>query len=229
MKRSRGSVVAFLFVTVATVVTSSAAHAAKEIGLGIAYDPRVPVGSFRDVIPNVAFTGLQAKWDYFPLDRLSLGVGVQYHLFQRGTQTDTVAIPNGAVTAPNYRYATFWSALPVARYYFSTRTFRPYVELGAGVSSSVATVLVSDLGVRNSGVAFIIQPSVGVLWRLPVSRSAGTGDGDLPPPSTGYSRKPLESMFGLTASLTYAFTTTDLAGASNVGYAGIQLGIYAKP
>jgi len=38
-----------------------------------------------------------------------------------------------------------------------------------------------------------------------------------------------ESMFGLTASVTYAFTTADIVGARNVSYAGIQVGIYAKP
>jgi hypothetical protein len=42
-------------------------------------------------------------------------------------------------------------------------------------------------------------------------------------------RKPMESMFGLTASATYAYTTADVAGSSNVSYAGLQIGIYAKP
>lgn len=36
-------------------------------------------------------------------------------------------------------------------------------------------------------------------------------------------------MFGVTASVTYAFTTADVGGAHNVAYAGLQLGIYAKP
>ncbi|NVL67826.1 hypothetical protein, partial [Escherichia coli] len=45
----------------------------------------------------------------------------------------------------------------------------------------------------------------------------------------GPRRRPRESMFGVTVSMTYAFTTADVGGARNVGFAGFQLGIYAKP
>jgi hypothetical protein len=223
--------VASLLTTLATIATGTAAHAEREIGLGVAYDPRIPVGSFRDVIPNVGFAGVQAKWDYYPLDALSTGVEVQYQLFQRDTDTTTVAIPNGAVTAPTFRYASFWSVLPTVRYYFSTRTLRPYAALGAGVSSATRAVLVSDVSQRDVSAAFIVQPSIGVLWRLSPDRTARpAGDGgDAAPPGGGPTRRPLDSMFGLTAALTYAFTTADFIGASNIGFAGIQLGVYAKP
>jgi hypothetical protein len=198
------------------------ANAAKEIGLGLTYDPRMPIGSFHDAMPNIAFGGMQAKWDYFPLDSLSTGMEVQYHLFQQGPQTGTIPIENGAVTAPVFRSASIWSFLPTARWYFSTRSLRPYASLGVGLTSASEAVVVSDISRRERATALIVQPSLGVLWRF-VDATQPATEG-LPP-----LRRPLESLVGLTASLAWAFTTSDVLGASDVGYVGIQIGLYAKP
>ncbi len=228
MKHARIALVAPLLVA----ALATHARAAKEIGLGITYDPRIPIGGLRDFTPDIAAAGLQVKWDYFPLDRLSIGIEGQYHLFQRGLETNTTPIANGAVTAPTFRYASIWSFLPTARYYFSARTFRPYAALGAGVSSTTDAFLVSDLGRRESGLSFIVQPSVGVLWRLwidPTRTPEGVAAGDVRPVAGAPLRGPIESMFGVTASITCAFTTADVISASNVIYAGIQVGVYAKP
>jgi hypothetical protein len=225
------SSVSLVALALASTLAVRPAHAAREIGLGAAFDPRVPIGSFREFSPDATFRGLQAKLDYFPLDALSIGLDVQYNLFRRDLATDTVEIPNGAATAPTFRYMSFWSVLPTARYYASSSTFRPYAELGVGLSSTNASVLVSDLSVRDVGAALIVQPSIGVLWKIapgPGSTSDG-GGGEALPPAKGFHTKPLDSLFGLTASLTYSFTTADAGRASNVMYAGIQVGIYAKP
>jgi hypothetical protein len=214
--------------TAATALTTSgAARAAGEIGLGAAYDPRVAVGNFRDFVPDIAFQGVQARWEYYPIDAIAIGFVVQYQFFQRGVETDTVPIPNGAVTAPNFRSISFLSVMPTARYYFSTRGFRPYAEIGVGMSDSTSEILVSDLTQREHRGSLIVQPSLGVLWCLsPDLADTAAGRAEHP---FGYIRKPLESMFALSASIAYSFTTMDVVGATNVGYAGIQLGIYAKP
>jgi hypothetical protein len=211
----------------AAVLSSGPAHAAGEVGLGVTYDARAPIGNFRDFIPNVSFAGFQAKWDFFPLDALSVGLEAQYQLFQRGVETNTTPITNGAVTAPTYKYTSIWSFLPTVRYYLSSGAFRPYVALGTGVSSTTGGILVSDLSPRHQGIAFIVQPSIGVLWQLWSDLTPRPGDDAL---LAGVGRrKPMESMFGLSASIAYAYTTADVLGATDIGYAGIQLGIYAKP
>lgn len=228
MSHSRVRWVAALLVSAAVSTTSGDAAAEKEVALGAAYDTRVPIGGLRTLIPNASFTGFQAKWDYYPLDGLSTGFEVQYNLFHRGTETDTLAIPGGAVTATTFRYASIWSLLPTVRYYLFPRgALRPYAALGAGVVAVSSVVLVSDLNQRDLSTAFTAQPSVGLLWRLTPDRTkspAASGVEGVAP-----LRKPLESMFGLTASATYAFTTADVAGASNISHAGVQIGIYAKP
>src|SRR5690349_14759724 len=108
MKRAPFTLLASLFTTttLAMALTSGTVHAAKEVGLGVTYDPRVPLGSFRDFVPDVAVIGIQAKWDYFVLDALSIGLEAQHHRFRRGVETDTIPIPNGAVTAPTFRNVT---------------------------------------------------------------------------------------------------------------------------
>ena len=86
----------------------------------------------------------------------------------------------------------------------------------------------SDQPQREVNTGFIVQPSAGVLWRLTSRAHAERADDDQVA-LVGSPRKPLESMFGVTASVTYAFTTADVIGANNVSYAGFQIGIYAKP
>lgn len=217
MKRARARIASVVATTIAALLASEIAQAAEEVGLGVTYDPRVPIGSFRGFAPNVAFSGLQAKWDYFPTNKLSTGVELQYNLFQNDVASETVSIPNGAVNAATFRYLSLWSLIPTARYYFAEGVLRPWVGLGAGVSSSTSAILVSDLSRRETGWAFIAQPSAGVFWQLSRERHESL------------LREPTESIFGLTASVAYAFTTADVIGASNVGFAGVQVGVYAKP
>jgi hypothetical protein len=226
---------AVLFGTaLAAVLAATPAHAAKEFGLGAAYDPRLPVGSFRSFTPDAAFVGFQLKWDFFPLDSLSTGLAVQYHLFRRGLETNTLPLPTGAITAPSFHYATFWSFVPTARYYLKSRTIQPYVELGVGAAAVASNVLVSDLGQHFAGGALVVQPSIGALWRLHTddSENAERAEVERDLASRGApARSPrrVDHMFGLTASFTYSYTTADVVGARNVAYAGFQFGVYAKP
>ncbi|MEA2747137.1 MAG: hypothetical protein QOI41_1280 [Myxococcales bacterium] len=212
------------------VVTGSTAGAAEEVGLGVAYDVRAPAGSFRSVIPDVGYAGIQAKWDYFPLDELSIGVDIQYNQFRR---RPTVPDADGSPTPPAYHNVGFWSFLQTARYYFSSSALRPYAELGAGLSTATGATLVDDLSRRNAVTGLVVQPSIGVLLRFSEDdrvRSSTNDEREAGLLDLGLRRRPpRESMFGVTASLTYAFTTTEVGGARNVGFVGFQLGIYAKP
>lgn len=222
---------AALLVGISFVARSGIAAADREIGIGIAYDARAPIGSFRRAIPETSFGGFQARWDYYPLAALATGIEVQYNLFQRPSTTDTVAIVDGAITGTTFRYASFWSAMPTARYYlFPQGDLRPYAELGVGVVGVTTVLLVSDQPQRNVTNALIVQPSAGFLWRVwQPSKPGNSREDEAMLASAGPMRKPMESLFGLTASVTYAYTTADVIGSSNVSYAGIQVGIYAKP
>jgi hypothetical protein len=214
-------------VGVAALVSSSEASATREVGLGATYEMNAPVGAFRSFSPNTSFTGFRARWDYYPLEALSTGVEFQYQLFQRDLVNDTVAIPDGAVTATTFRYASLLSVVPTVRYHFvALGALRPYLSFGAGVASLTAAVLVSDVSRRETSAAFIMQPSAGVFWRLSPERVPRPPDVTAGP---GPIHRPTEPTFGLTASITYTFTTGDVVGANDISYAGIQLGIYAKP
>lgn len=232
MRKAKVSGTVAFLVGAAALLASNDARATREIGLGAAYDMRAPVGGFRSFVPNTSFSGFQVKWDFYPLDALSTGVEVQYHLFQRDLVTDSVAFQDGVTTATTFRYASFWSFVPTVRYHFFEHgALRPYLSLGAGAASVTSAILVSDVSRRDNGAAFVLQPSVGVLWRLSPERWTPSPDAGAEGAAPGMRprRKPMESMFGLTASLTYTFTTADVASASDVSYAGLQLGIYAKP
>lgn len=221
--------VLFVASGVALLTTSRAANAQREIGLGLSYDPRLPVGTLHDLVPGVAFAGIQGKWEYYAIpSRLALGVGLQYHYFQHGDEFTTVQIENGAVTAPFSRYAYFLTVLPTVRYFPFGRswpTVRPYVELGAGVTSATGAVLASDLSRRSNEGGVVLQPSAGVLFAV-YSRRSG------PSPDTGdaswVARRSRESMFAIAASLAWAFTTADVMTARDVSYVGVQLGVYSK-
>jgi hypothetical protein len=202
------------------------------MGLGISYDPRISLGSLHDLVPTPAFAGVQGKWEYYAIDRrLTFGLELQYHYFQDRADVTTVERENGAVTAPFTRYAYFVAVLPSVRYFpwaSTLRVVRPYAELGAGATSSTSAVQASDLIRRENTGGIIVQPSVGIIWAI-VSHQENHGgalEGSGPPASR--TRSPRESMFGITASAAWAFTTADVLTATNVSYVGAQLGVYSK-
>jgi hypothetical protein len=226
MKRSLAlSLVSFL----AAIGTSGAARAQEEIGLGVAYDPRVPIGALRDLVTNAGLAGIQGKWEYYVIDRrLAIGFDIQYQYFQHDGETTTVQIPNGAATAAFTRYAYFLTLLPTVRWFPWPRlqALRPFVELGLGATNAVSAVLAADLSRHTNEGGFVAQPCVGFLWSV-ISREselarASEADPTLP-------RRTGETLFGLTASLAWAVTTADVIGANDVSFVGFQLGIYAKP
>lgn len=210
------------------LTTSRRASAEKEIGLGVSYDPRVAVGGLRDVVPSAAVAGVQAKWEYYAIaERLALGVGFQYHYFQAGGDVATYQVDSGAVTGAFTRYAYFFTLLPTARVFplgRASSAVRPYGELGLGATSAAGRVLASDLSRRSQTGGLVVQPSVGVLWAI-TSRGGGPDESleGLPPP-----RRSRETVFGITTSLAWTFTTADVFTATNVSYVGAQLGLYAK-
>jgi hypothetical protein len=72
-----------------------------------------------------------------------------------------------------------------------------------------------------------------VLWTLQSDTEAQAKRAGVDKELVSYGvRKPsrsFESMFGVTASFAYSFTSADVVTAHNVSYLGVQLGIYAKP
>jgi hypothetical protein len=233
MKRSSVACrrLAMLATAAVALSTSATAAAGNEIGLGLSWDPRVPLGGLKDLAPNASPSGVQAKWEYYALDnRIALGLGFQYHYFQAADRTTTVEIPNGAATAPFTRYAYFITLFPTLRYYplgARPTTVRPFLEIGAGATSSTSAVLASDLSRRSNEGGFIAQPSAGVLWTIrsrdTASAAASAGEGQ-----SWTSSRSRESMLAVSASLAWAFTTADIVTASDVSYVGLQLGLYSK-
>lgn len=213
----------------AVLATTGTAHAQREIGVGVSYDPRMPLGSLHDLVPNPGVAGVQGKWEYYPIDqRLAVGFYLQYNYFQKGPETTTVAIQNGAATAPFTRYAYFLSLIPTIRYFPlgpGSRVARPYAELGTGIADANSGVLASDLSRRTNGAAFVVQPSVGVLWAIVSKQSEPVAGLENYPNIVPRTR---ETMFGIVTSAAWTFTTADLISASNVSYVGVQVGVYTK-
>jgi len=188
--------------------------ASGEVGFGLSYDARVPVGSFRNAIGDPSWQGFLGSFDYFPVDWMSIGVAGQYNLFQEGFGTQTTALPRGAITAEAFRYATIWSLYPVVRFYLAPlETLRPYFALGVGPVNVIQAVLTSDVYLRDDSWHLFVQPTAGVFLRLG------------PDPNYGLREDPA---FGVTASVSYAFTTASLGDVSNLSYVGLQVGLYAK-
>jgi hypothetical protein len=227
--------VAWLVIGIVSFAAARPASASDELALGVAYDARAPVGTFRNVIPDVSYVGLQARWDYFPVDDLSIGVAIQYNHFRR--ERAGVEGPD-STTPATFRDVTFWSFIQTIRLYLTDGgDVRPYAELGGGISSAFGAVLGHDLTRRDAVTGFIMQPAFGLLVRTSdddnvAARRRQFEDEDDPSAQlyrVGALRRPRESLFGVSLSVSCAYTTTDVGGATNVGYAGFQLGIYAKP
>jgi hypothetical protein len=220
-------------VALATIVTAKGARADKEIGLGVSYDPRLPVGSLRTLVPDVALAGVQGQWEYYVVaDKLAAGFQFQYHYFQGGRGVTTVQIDNGAATAPFTRYAYFLTFLPTVRWLpagRSSRTVRPYVELGAGATSATSALLASDLSRNRNEGGFVLEPSAGVLWAI-ASREIGapTSSGAAEEGAPPLPNRRRETMLGVQTSVAWAFTTADVVAARNVSYLGVQVGLYSK-
>lgn len=220
MPRSRVLVAPLLLV--AAMGTPRPARADREVGLGLAYDPRLPVGGLRDLVTSAGLGGVQGRWDYYATDAFVVGFEAQYHLFERGPDVRTVAIPDGAATAPFTSYAYFFTVLPTVRYFpWPQASVRPYAALGAGATAATAAVVASDLSRRTDGWGLVLQPSVGVLWRLTHEDELAGGEG-------WHVTRTRESMFALAASVAGSFTTADLLFANDVAYVGVQLGVYSK-
>lgn len=228
----RPSVLLWILLPLAALVTSGTARADREIGLGLEYDPRVPLGNLRDVVPAAAVMGVQGKWEYYAVpDRLTLGFGVQYHYFQQGNETRTVDIKNGAATADFTRYAYFFSLLPSARWFPwgpNLRTVRPFVEIGAGITSATGAVLAADLSRRSNEGGFVAQPALGVLWALTSHDASASWAAGAAEATPWIKTRRRESMFAISASVAWAFTTADILTARDVSYVGVQLGVYSK-
>jgi hypothetical protein len=190
------------------------AGASHEIGLGISYDGRVPVGSFRNFLENPAWQGLQGQLDYFIADRLSLGVGLQYNLFRQQSPPQTVQIAGGAITATTFRAAEMWSIWPSTRVYLLPRKdVRPYVGLAIGATQVIHTLLTSDIVQTGDQWFLIVQPSAGLFFRFGPPREHGLRE---------------DPAVGALIAMTYAFTTASFLDVSNLSYFGTQIGIYAK-
>ena len=228
----RPSILVRILLPLVVLVTSATARADREIGLGLEYDPRMPIGSLRGIVPTAGIMGVQGKWEYYAVpDRLALGFGVQYHYFQQGNETRTVDFQNGAATAQFTRYAYFFSLLPSARWFpwgSNLRTVRPFAEIGAGITSATGAVLASALSRRSKEGGFFVQPALGMLWSLYSHEASSSWAAGAAEATPWIKTRRRESMFAVSASVAWAYTTADVLTANNVNYVGIQLGVYSK-
>jgi len=204
----------FASVVAAAIAAGGPARAAGEMGFGLSYDARVPLGSFRDFVSDPGWQGFQGSLDYFPIDAVSVGVAVQYELFRQDFPTQTMQIPNGAITSEVFRHAAVWSIFPVARAYLLPRAVvRPYLALGVGPVDVIHNAQASDVVVSNDRWALMVQPSAGVFYRIGPNPPYGLRD---------------DPGFGVSASLSYAWTSSSFGAVSNLSSLGAQLGLYGK-
>ena len=58
----RPSILVRILLPLVVLVTSATARADREIGLGLEYDPRMPIGSLRDIVPTAGIMGVHYTW-----------------------------------------------------------------------------------------------------------------------------------------------------------------------
>jgi hypothetical protein len=201
--------------TAAVVLAAGpAASASGEVGFGVSYDARLPVGSFRRVVTKPAWQGFQATLDYFISDTFSIGVGGQYSLFQQNFSSQTIGLQNGALTSEVFKAASIWSLFAtVHAYLWPHAVVRPYVALGVGPTDVIHTLLASDVAMRDEKWFLMAQPSAGAFYRIGPDPVRGLRD---------------DPAIGLAASVSYALTTANLGNASDLSYFGVQVGVYSK-
>jgi hypothetical protein len=178
------------------------------------YDARVPVGSIRDFVGTVSWQGVAFQATYAVADVIAVGGAFEYNFFEENFPTRTIAIQNGAVTAPSTRYVAAWTISPSVMYLpVRSGVVRPYVGLEAGPVSVVRATLSSDITLRNADVNLFVQPSIGTFVRLTapehVIRERDIG-------------------LGLVASVSWAFTTATFENVDFFSYVGAQVGVFAR-
>jgi hypothetical protein len=190
------------------------AGAEGEVGFGLWYDARLPVASFRDAVTNPSWQGFGGSLDYFVFDWMSVGLAGQYNLFQQDFGKQTTPLPTGAITTETFRYVSIWSVFPVARFYpLPNAVIRPFFSLGIGPVNVIDGALASDVFLHHDSWHLLVQPSLGAFLRLGPDAEYGLRE---------------DPAYGISASFSYAITTASVAGANDLSFVGVQLGLYAK-
>jgi hypothetical protein len=207
---ARAGAAAFLII----LFFSGAAGASDEFTYWGTYDARVPVGSIRSFVGDVSWQGVGFQATYSIGDVIAVGGAFEYNFFEENFPSRTIAIPNGALTAPSTRYVAAWTISPSVTYLpLRSGVVRPFAELQAGPVSVVSATLASDITIRNTDVSLFVQPTAGVFVRLTapehVIRERDIG-------------------FGLVASVSWAFTTAAFENVDFFSYFGGQVGVFAR-
>lgn len=139
----------------------------------LGYEPAVPVGSVRNFAADVAPLGFGADIRYWFRNNFSIGVGATFHRLHESLE-GTFPLERGAITATIHRDVEIFSVTPQAHVYLgsaSSAKVIPYAGVGAGVSTAIFQVRISDLEVNHTSTGFAVSTEAGILF--PVDRNDG--------------------------------------------------------
>jgi hypothetical protein len=97
------------------------------------------------------------------MERLSVGVALNYNWFDQNFSQVTVVYPEYTVTGPVYRRMGAFTARGTAHFYLTSTRLQPYIGLGVGVVWTQVRLQTADQ-VRDTYSSYLaVDPEVGFL------------------------------------------------------------------
>ena len=130
----------------------------------VGYEVGIPVTSFKnDWVGRVSPAGGQFAVELGIVERLSVGVALNYNWFDQNFSQVTTELPEFTVTGPVYRRLGAFTATGTVRYYLTSSRLQPFIGLGVGVVWTQTQIQAADQ-VRNSYSSYLaVNPEAGLL------------------------------------------------------------------
>jgi opacity protein-like surface antigen len=130
------------------------------------YEISAPLSDLKSFISDWSFRGFSVEGRYMLANRLSVGGSLAINRFQTTNTNAQVAINNGVITGPVFRYFDTFAIRAIAHYYLMDGPIQPYVGAGIGGTWAYSYQQVVDIGRSTDNFNFIVDPEVGVLWEI---------------------------------------------------------------
>ena len=130
----------------------------------IGYEVGIPVNGLRNNWVNrVSPAGGQFAIQVGIVERLSVGVAMNYNWFDQNFSQATTLYPEFTVTGPVYRRLGAFTARGTVHYYLTSTRLQPFVGVGVGGIWTATRIQTADR-VQNSYSSYlVVDPEVGLM------------------------------------------------------------------
>ncbi len=168
----RAKTLPLLLALAALVVAPSAARAdgfldawhPNQSFWAIGWEVSFPTTSFRsDWVNRPSFAGGQFEVRVGLMERLSVGVAMNYNWFDQNFSQVTVTYPEYTITGPVYRRLGAFSARGTVHYYLTSTRLQPFVGVGVGGIWTATRIQTSDQQRYAYSSYFAVDPEAGLM------------------------------------------------------------------